>query len=189
MLTEDLEMITVEADDLMDKALKHLQAEFSHIRAGRAAPSMLEGIRVESYGSMMPLNQVASVSAPSPDMIIVQPWDKGTLRDIEKAITAANLGFNPSNDGNIIRVPVPPLSEERRRDLGKAAKHKAEEAKVAIRNIRRDANNDIKKTQQELKLSEDMRFEGEESIQKMTDLHIHKIEDMLTKKEAEIMKV
>lgn len=189
MLTEDLDLVVTDASDQMDKALGHLKAEFNTIRAGRANPAMLDSIRVDVYGSMMPLNQLANASAPAPDMIVVQPWDKSTLNAIEKAIRVSNMGFNPSNDGVIIRIPVPPLSEERRRELVKMSKHKAEEARVAIRNIRKSANHDIKKTQTELKLSEDMRFEGEEIIQKATDHHIKTIDEMVHHKEAEIMKV
>lgn len=189
MLVEDLELILEDAKDQMDKAIKHLLHEFNGIRAGRANPAMLEGVRAEVYGSLTPLNQCASVNAPAPDMLVVQPWDKSTLNAIEKAIRAAGLGLNPSNDGAIIRIPIPPLSEERRRDLGKMAKTKSEETRVAIRNIRRDANHEFKKTHKDLKLSEDMLAEAEDLVQKATDLHISKVDDLLHKKEAEIMKV
>lgn len=189
MLSETLELIVDDAKETMEKAHKHLQHEFIQIRAGRANPSMVEELRADVYGSMMPLNQVASISAPAPDLIIIQPWDKGTLNAIEKAIRAGNMGFNPSNDGTIIRIPIPPLSGERRKELAKAAKSKAEDAKVAIRNIRRDANHDIKKTVTDEHLPEDMKFEGEELIQKLTDAYIHKIDDLLKRKEAEITEV
>ncbi|MBL7979582.1 MAG: ribosome recycling factor [Bacteroidetes Order II. Incertae sedis bacterium] len=189
MLSEDLDMIVSVAHDDMGTAIKHLTGEFNTIRAGRANPVMLESVRVEVYGSLMPLNQLANVNAPAPDLLLVQPWDKSSLQPIEKAIRNGHLGLNPSNDGVVIRIPIPPLSEERRRDMVKLAKHKAEEARVAIRNLRRDANQEVKKTVAELKLSEDMKFEAEDQIQRQTDLSIKKIDEMLHHKEAEIMKV
>jgi ribosome recycling factor len=189
MLSESLDFIIDDAKETMDKAFKHLQHEFLQIRAGRANPAMVEELRADVYGSMMPLNQVASISAPAPDLIIIQPWDKTSLNAIEKAIMTSNMGFNPSNDGNIIRIPIPPLSGERRKELAKVAKVKAEDAKVAIRNIRRDANNDIKKTVGEEKLPEDMKFEGEAAVQKATDNFIAKIDDLLKRKETEITEV
>lgn len=189
MLSEDLEMIVSVAHDDMGNTIKHLTSEFNTIRAGRANPIMLESVRVEVYGSMMPLNQLANVNAPAPDLLVIQPWDKSSLQPIEKAIRNGHLGLNPSNDGIVIRIPIPPLSEERRREMVKLAKHKSEEARVAVRNLRRDANHEIKKAVAELKLSEDMKFEAEDQVQRQTDLSIKKIDEMLYHKEAEIMKV
>ncbi len=189
MLHEDIELILEDAEEHMEKTLEHLRHELSAIRAGRATPAMLENVRVDYYGTQTPLNQMASVSAPQPDLLVVQPWDRSALNDIEKAIMAANIGLNPSNDGNMIRIPVPPLSEERRRDLAKTARHRGEEAKIAIRNIRRHARDEIKKTQKEEHLPEDMRFEGEERLQKLTDRYIEKVDTLLHHKEAEIMEV
>ncbi len=189
MLHEDLELILEEAKEHMEKTLAHLRQELSGIRAGRATPAMLENIRVEYYGTQTPLSQMASINAPQADLLVIQPWDRSALNDIEKAIMAANIGLNPSNDGLVIRIPVPPLSEERRRDLAKTARHRGEEAKIAIRNIRRHAKDEIKKTQKEEHLPEDMRFEGEERLQELTDQYIEKVEKLLQNKEAEIMEV
>ena len=137
MLDELIELILEDAREHMDKTLDHLKAELNAIRAGRASATMLQNVRVDYYGTNTPLNQMASVSAPQPDLIVVQPWDSSALQAVEKAIITENLGLNPSNDGSIIRVPVPPLSEERRRDLVKSARKHGEEAKVAIRNLQR----------------------------------------------------
>ncbi|HET6566377.1 MAG TPA: ribosome recycling factor [Rhodothermales bacterium] len=189
MLDEEVQFLLDEADEHMHKTLEHLRTELGTIRAGRASPAMLETVRVDYYGSQMPLNQVASASAPQPDLLVVQPWDKSALAAIEKGIKAANLGVNPSNDGNLIRIPVPPPSEERRKELAKTARHRGEEAKVAIRNTRRHIKDQIKVTQQENSLSEDVRFAAEEQLQKLTDDYIARIDHILEKKEAEIMEV
>lgn len=189
MLDEELELILEDAKDHMDKTLKHLAAELNTIRAGRASPAMLENIRVDYYGSQTPLNQMASVSAPQPDLLVVQAWDRSALGAIEKAIQSENLGLNPSNDGTIIRIPVPPLSEERRKDLVKGARKRGEDDKVAIRNIRRHAKDHIKSTQESEHLSEDMRYRAEDRLQEMTNEYIGKIDQMLTRKEEEIMEV
>ncbi|HEX7071291.1 MAG TPA: ribosome recycling factor, partial [Rhodothermales bacterium] len=140
---ESLQLLLDDAEEHMKKTLEHLRTELNTIRAGRATPAMLETVRVEFYGSVMPLNQLASISAPQPDLLVVQAWDRSATGAIEKAIIAANLGMNPSNDGTLIRIPVPPPSEERRRELVKGAKTRGEEAKVAIRNIRRTTKDDI----------------------------------------------
>lgn len=189
MIDENIELILEDAREHMALTLEHLASELNTIRAGRATPAMLDSVRVEYYGSMSPLNQMASVSAPQPDLITVQPWDRSALSAIEKAIIGGNLGLNPANDGMLIRIPIPPLSEDRRRDLAKGAKSRAEDAKVSIRNIRRSANTDVKKIVKDESLPEDMRYEAEDLIQKATDKHIGKIEAMLAKKEAEIMEV
>ena len=158
MLDENLLLVLEDAKEHMEKSLEHIVSELRTIRAGRATPSMLEGVRVEYYGSQSPLNQMANVSAPQPDLIVVQPWDRSALGDIERAIISANLGLNPGNDGSVIRLPVPPLSEERRRDLVKTAKTRGEEGKVAIRNVRRHAKDNIKSSVKEESLPEDMGY-------------------------------
>ncbi len=189
MLDEMIQLILEDAKDRMEKAFEHLRTELSSIRAGRATPSMLENIKVDYYGSITPLNQMASVSAPQADLLIIQPWDSSALNDIEKAILAANIGVNPSNDGALIRVPIPPLSEERRRDLAKTAKSRGEDGRVSIRNIRRHLKDEIKSIQQSENLPEDMRYEGEAQLQKLTDDFTKKVDDYLDRKEKEIMEV
>lgn len=189
MLDELLELVLEDAREHMEKTLSHLQAELTTIRAGRASPAMLKNVRVNYYGSMTPIDQMATVSAPQPDLIVVTPWDASSLKDVEKAIQAGNLGLNPSNDGAIIRVPVPPLSEERRRSLVKSARRLGEEAKVAVRNIRRHAKVEIKSTQEGEHLSEDMRYLAEGRLQQDTDTFVKKIDHLLSRKQDDIMEV
>lgn len=189
MIADSLKLILDDASEHMDASIEHLLGEFKSIRAGRASPAMLENIRVDYYGSITPLNQMASVSAPQSDLLMVQPWDRSALQEIEKAIQASNLGLNPSNDGSVIRLPVPPLSEDRRRELAKAAKTRAEDAKIAIRNVRRHAKDEIKKAQAEENLPEDMQYDAEERLQVLTDKHIEKVDRLMDHKEAEIMEV
>jgi ribosome recycling factor len=188
-MDENLTLILSDAEDKMLKCMEHLSGDLHTVRAGRATPSMLDAVKVEAYGSMMPLNQMANVSAPQADLLVVQPWDKSSLRDIEQAIIAANLGLNPSNDGTMIRLPVPTLTEERRRELAKSARNYGEEAKVAVRNVRRAGRDDIKDIVAAENLSEDFKFEAEDALQKMTDKFIGQIDALLDRKEAEIMKV
>jgi len=159
------------------------------VRAGKASPQMVEGNRVDYYGTITPLNQMANVSAPDPKTIFIQPWDKNALQPIEKAIMAANLGFNPMNDGMVIRIPVPPLTEERRKDFVKLIKRFGEETRIAIRNIRRDSNDHLNREEKEKKISEDQLIEGEAKIQKFTDEHIKMVDEILKHKEKEIMEV
>lgn len=189
MLDELLELILEDAREHMEKTMDFLRSELNAIRAGRATPSMLQNVRVEYYGTQTPLNQMASIGAPQPDLLVVQPWDRSSLAAIEKAIIAENLGLNPANDGTIIRVPVPALSEERRRDLVKTARARGEDAKIAVRNIRRNAKDEIKKTQEEESLSEDMRYRAEDRLQETTNDYIARIDTILTHKEEEIMEV
>lgn len=189
MLDEALELILEDAKDHMDKTLDHLRAELKAIRAGRASPTMVENVRVDYYGSQTPINQMASISAPQPDLIIIQPWDRSALGTIERAIIAENLGLNPANDGSLLRIPVPPLSEERRRDLMKSARNKGEEAKVSVRNVRRHAKEEIKRTQESESLSEDMRYRAEDRLQTLTDDYTARIDKVLEHKEGEIMEV
>ncbi len=189
MIHESLQLVLDEATDHMEKSLEHLLGELRSIRAGRATPSMLENIRVDYYGTQTPLNQMASVNAPQPDLLVVQPWDRSALGDIEKAIQSANLGINPSNDGSMIRLPVPPLSEERRVDLVKTAKTRGEDAKIAVRNVRRHSKDQLHKTLKEENLPEDMGYEADTTLQKLTDDYSEKIDRMLQHKEQEIMEV
>ena len=187
-MTEEIDFIIDTAKEHMDGSIAHLEKEFLNIRAGKATPQMLGGVFVDYYGSQTPLSQVANINVPDARTITVTPWEKAMLQPIEKAIQIANLGFNPMNNGDNIIISVPPLTEERRRDLVKQAKSEAEDAKIGIRNARKDANTDIKKEEKN-STSEDICKSAEESIQKLTDAYIKKIDDILAVKEAEIMKV
>ncbi len=189
MIDPSLQLLIDDAEESMQKSLEWLRSELNTLRAGRASPAMVDNVRIDYYGSQTPLNQMASINAPQPDLLVVQPWDQSALSAIEKGIISANLGLNPSNDGTLIRIPVPPPSEERRRDLVKSARSRGEESKIAIRNVRRTAKDQIKATQQEESLSEDMRYEAEEALQSLTDSHIERVESLLERKEAEIMEV
>jgi ribosome recycling factor len=171
----------------MDKVLADLQQEMAHIRTGRASIGLLDSVRVDYYGSPVPLNQVGQLHVPEPAMITVQPWDTSQIREIEKAIRNADLGLNPSNDGKIIRVPIPPLTEERRRELAKKLSHIAEERRVGLRNIRRDANEDLKKMLKDKSISEDDERQALASIQKLTDSQIGKVDQAAKAKEKEIL--
>ena len=178
-----------EADDRMEETVSYLQSELKTIRAGRASPSMLDNVTVEYYGSQTPLNQVASVSAPQPDLLVVQPFDHTAMEDIQRGIMKADLGLNPNNDGEKIRIPVPPLSEERRKELAETARERAEEAKISIRNIRRDAKNELQRIVEEENLSEDVLYGGEEDLQSITDTHTDQVDTLLEKKRNKIMDV
>ncbi len=173
----------------MEGAVKTLQTEFSGLRTGRASANLLDPIQVDAYGSMMPLNQVASVSVPEPRMITVQVWDKSMVKSVEKAIRDANLGLNPASDGQLVRVPIPQLSEDRRKELQKIAGKYAETARVAIRNIRRDGNDFYKKQEKDGILSKDEHEKKSGEVQKVTDEFIKKIDDLLAAKEKDIMQV
>lgn len=175
--------------DRMVKAVEHLTAEFVKVRTGKASVGLLEGVKVDYYGTPTPLNQVGNLNTPDYHTITIQPWDKNVIPLIEKAILNANLGLNPSSDGTIIRIPIPPLNEERRKELVKHIKKMAEEAKVSIRNIRRDEIEKLKKTEKEEHISEDDRKHGEAEVQKLTDSHIKEIDSLVQKKEKEIMEV
>jgi ribosome recycling factor len=178
-----------EAQGNMERSLEALRREFTSVRTGKASPALLDTIRVDAYGSKMPLNQVASVSSPEPRMLLVQPWDKGVMGDIEKAIRNSDLGLNPSNDGNIIRVPIPALNEERRRDMVKLLHKIAEEGRIAVRHVRQEANKQIKQQQSDHDISEDDARREMERIQKLTDEHIARIDQLLKAKEEEVMEV
>lgn len=189
MIPEELQTIIDNADHHMDESVQYFKKELSHVRAGKAQTSLLDGVKVEYYGSQTPLNQLATVSAPEARLLTVQPYDKTSLEAIEKAIMSAGLGLNPSNDGNLIRIPLPILSEERRKDLVKHVKDIAEQTRISIRNIRREANDEIKKEVKKESLPEDSKFEAEEEIQTITDQHTKKIDELLSKKEEEILTV
>jgi ribosome recycling factor len=187
-MSDDLELILEDAKDLMKKALTHLETELIKIRAGKANPQMLEGLAVDYYGSATAINQVANVSALDARTLTIQPWEKNMLQPIERAIIAANLGVTPQNDGNIIRLFMPPLTEERRKEFVKRANGEGEHSKVAIRNIRRDAIEEIKKLQKD-GLSEDEAKDAEKNVQELTDKNILLVEKHLSTKEKEIMSV
>ena len=173
----------------MDKTLESLGRELATIRTGRASLSILDGISLEYYGSQSPLNQVATLSVPESRLIVIQPWDPSVIKDIEKAIMRSDLGLTPNNDGKVIRIPIPPLTEERRMQLVKLVKKHGEEAKIAIRNIRRDAISDAKEFEKEKVISEDELHRAQEEIQKITDRLIVKVDEFIEKKEKEILEV
>lgn len=171
----------------MNKVLEVMSHDLARVRTGRASVALLEGIKVECYGTSMPLTQVASLAAPEPRLLTVQPWDPNILGDIEKAILKSDLGLTPTNDGKVIRLPIPPLTTERRKELVKAVKKMAEEAKVALRNIRRDANEQFKKLKNDKQLSEDEAHRAQDEVQKITDEFIKKVDQLAAEKEQEIM--
>ncbi|TDS61489.1 ribosome recycling factor [Myroides indicus] len=187
-MTEEIDLIIATAKEAMDNTVVHLEKSLLNIRAGKASPQMLGSVFVDYYGSQTPLSQVASINVPDARTLSVSPWEKNMLQPIEKAIMIANLGLNPMNNGENIIINIPPLTEERRKDLVKQAKTEAEDAKVGIRNSRKDANNDIKK-QEKNGASEDICKDAEDRVQKLTDNYVKKIDDILAVKEAEIMKV
>ncbi|PQA59448.1 ribosome recycling factor [Siphonobacter curvatus] len=185
---DEIEFYLEAAKETMEGAIKHLTIELSKIRAGKASPAMLEGVMVEYYGVPSPLQNVASVTTPDARTITVKPFEKKMVNDIDRAIRNANLGFSPANDGELLRISIPPLTEERRRDLVKRVKAEIETAKINIRNARQDANNSIKKLTKE-GVSEDEVKQGEERVQKLTDQYIVKIDQVFTAKEIDIMSV
>ena len=171
----------------MEKSVAALRVDLASLRAGRATPSLLEKVMVDYYGSPTPVTQVASVTVPEPRMIVIQPWEKNILKDIEKAIMKSDLGLNPSSAGSDIRVPLPPLTEERRKDLTKIVRGEAEQARVAVRNVRRDANDKVKALLKEKEISEDDDRRSQDDVQKLTDAAIKKVDAALAEKEAELM--
>ncbi|HAO46862.1 MAG TPA: ribosome recycling factor [Chitinophagaceae bacterium] len=187
-MAEDLELIKMDTESSMNKAINHLESELVKIRAGKASPSMLDGLTAEYYGSPTPINQVANVTVLDARTISVQPWEKNMLQPIERAITMANIGINPQNDGTMIRLFLPPLTEERRKELVKKCNGEGEHAKVAVRNIRRDSIEHIKKLQKD-GLSEDAAKDAEDDIQNTTNKFIALVEKHLAAKEKEIMAV
>jgi ribosome recycling factor len=176
-----------DAENRMKKSLDHLQHELARIRTGRATPALLDVVKVDYYGSPVPLNQVSTVSAPETRLLVIQPWEKGIIGEIEKAILQSDLGLNPTNDGNVVRVPIPELSEERRQDLLKLIKKFCEETRVAVRNIRRDGNDHVKQLEKSHEISEDESHKMLDKIQKLTDDYIKQVDDHYHSKEKEII--
>jgi ribosome recycling factor len=179
--------ILAEARRKMDKVLEVMARDLSRVRTGRASVALLEGIRVECYGTSMPLSQVASLAAPESRLLTVQPWDPSLLSDVEKALLKSDLGLTPANDGKLLRLPIPPLTTQRRKELVKTVKRMGEEAKVALRNLRRDANDRVKNLKKEKQVSEDEAHRVQEEIQKITDEYIKKVDLQAADKETEIM--
>lgn len=187
-MTEEAQFVLDSTEENMQNALMHLEKEFNKIRAGKASPAMLGGVLVEYYGTTVPIEQTSNINTPDPRQIIVQPFDKSSINAIEKAILVANLGFNPQNEGEIIRINVPPLTEERRKDLVKRAKNEAEEAKISIRNARRQGNDEAKKMEKD-GLPEDDAKRLIEKVQELTDKYIQEVDKLLDLKEKDIMTV
>ena len=175
--------------DKMEKAIKTLEKDFSKLRTGRASTSLVEDLVVDYYNTPTPLNQLASISIPDSRTIAIQPWDKSSMGNVEKAIMKSDLGLNPTNDGKIIRINIPPLTEERRKELVKVAKKYNEDTKIAIRNIRREANDTLKKMKNDKELSEDEMYKAQEQVQKLTDDYVGKADDLLSEKQKEIMEM
>lgn len=187
-MEEEIEMYLDETQELMDKAVLHTSTELTKIRAGKAMPNMLDGITVEYYGAQTPLNQVASVNTPDARTLVIKPFDRKSISDIERAIINSDLGFNPQNDGEIVRINIPPLTEERRRNLAKQAKTETENGKISIRNIRKDSNDSLKKLLKE-GAPEDNIKRAEDQVQALTDQYVSKMDEILGKKEKEIMTI
>ena len=186
---QSVKEVEASAKTRMEKVLADLQHDMASIRTGRASVSLLDSIRVDHYGTPTPLNQLATLHVPEPSLITVQPWDVSQIGPLEKAIRSADLGLNPANDGKLIRVPIPPLTEERRKELVKKLNHVAEDHRVALRNIRRDANENVKKLLKDKLISEDEDRRAHDEIQKMTDGHIQKLDQAVKTKEKEIMEL
>jgi ribosome recycling factor len=187
-MDEEARMVLDEAEEGMEKALAHLDREFQKLRAGKASPQMLEGVKIDYYGAITPIEQTANINTPDPRQIIVQPWDKSIINELEKAILAANLGFNPKNEGEVLRIIVPPLTEERRIEMVKKAKAEAENARISIRNARRSAN-ELAKDLEKDGLPEDESKKLQDEIQKLTDKFIERVDTLLEAKDKDIMTV
>ncbi len=187
-MQEEVELVLEDAKEQMTKAVSHLDNELGKIRAGKANPKMLDGIMVEYFGSLTPLSQVANVNSPDPRTIAIRPWEKTMIAPIEKAIMAANLGMNPDNNGEMIRIMVPPLTEERRRDLVKQVKKVCEDSRIVVRNIRRDAIEEFKKMKKD-GLAEDLQKDAEADVQKIHDVYMKQIDDLFVAKEKDVMTV
>ena len=187
MDVSDLKGLAAEVKKRMDAQLEHVRREFSGVRTGRASVTILDTVHVEAYGSHVPLNQVASLSIPEPTMIVAQPFDPSLMGTIEKAIRSSNLGLNPTNDGKVVRIPLPALTEERRKELSKLVHKYAEEGRNGVRQVRRDANDRLKKLLKDHKISEDDERRGLDDVQKITDHHVALIDDLQKKKDAELL--
>ncbi len=186
---ESVEEVLIDCEEKMEKSLGFLHEQFSGIRTGKASPALVENVQIPYYGTPTRLRELANISTPEPRLIVINAYDPSVLPEIEKTILAANLGVTPMNDGRVVRVPIPELNEERRNELGKVARRMAEDARVAVRNIRREANDQIKSLQKESKITEDDREDGLKEIQNLTDKTIGSIDEGLKTKEAEIMEV
>lgn len=184
-----MQKILDDAMERMEKATDNLERDFSKLRTGRASTSLVEDLRVDYYGTPTPLNQLASISVPDSRSIAIQPWDRNAFGDIEKSIQKSDLGLNPVNDGKLIRINIPPLTEERRKELVKIARKYSEDAKIAVRNIRRDANEALKKLKNEKEISEDEMHKGQDDVQKLTDDYVANIDKALENKEKDIMEI
>ncbi len=187
-MQEEIELIHEDAKEHMNKTVDHLDRELGKIRAGKANPKMLEGVMVDYFGTMTPLSQISNINTPDPRTIAIKPWEKSMINPIEKAIMAANLGMNPDNNGDLIRINVPPLTEERRRDLVKQVKKECEEARIGIRSIRRDAISELKKLEKD-GASEDVIKDAEGEMQKIHDAYMRKIDELFEKKEKDVMTI
>jgi ribosome recycling factor len=183
----DLKGMFAEVKTRMDGASDRVRRDMASVRTGRATVSLLDGVHVEAYGSKMPINQVATLSVPEPALIVAQPFDPSTMKEIEKAIRASDLGLNPSNDGKVIRIPIPALTDERRRELSRHVHKQAEEGRNVVRNVRRDANERLKKLLKDHKISEDDERKGLDQVQKMTDEHVKLIDDLQKKKDQDLL--
>ena len=186
---ETVKEVEAETKTRMSKALEDLRREMATIRTGRASPTILDGIRASYYGTPTPLNQLANMSVPEPSLIVIQPWDVSQIGAIEKAILASDLGLNPANDGKVIRLSIPALTEERRRELVKHLHHKVEQHRVAVRSVRRDANDHLKHLEKDKNISEDDQHRGQDSVQKLTDAMIAQLDEAGKAKEAEILEI
>lgn len=184
-----MDAVFTKTKDKMEKCLDALNRDYKAVRAGRANPAILDRVTVDYYGTPTPINQMAAISVPEPRMLMIQPWDASTLKDIEKAINTAEIGINPSNDGKVIRLSFPALTEERRKELVKDISKRGEEAKVAVRNVRRDAMDDIKKLKKDNEITEDDQKNGEKKLQDITDSYIKQVEEMVKKKEDEVLSI
>jgi len=181
--------MTAPVKEKMAKTIETLKRELQSVRAGRATPALLDRVTVDYYGTPTPVNQLATVTVPEPRMLVIQPWDKGVIQDIEKAIQKSDLGLNPMNDGSVIRIVIPPMTEERRMELVKLVRKMGEDAKVAIRNVRRDANDEIRKKEKNGELSTDESHRQQEQVQKLTDQFIQEVDTLVRDKEKDIMEV
>jgi ribosome recycling factor len=187
MDVNDIKTLQADVRKRMDQAVEHARRELSGVRTGRASVSLLDSVHVEAYGALLPLNQVATLSIPEPTLIVAQPFDPSQMTAIEKAIRAANLGLNPANDGKVVRIPLPPLTEERRKELSKLVHKLTEEGRNSIRQVRREANDRLKKMLKDHAISEDDERRSLDDVQKTTDNYIHTVDDMQKKKDAELL--
>jgi ribosome recycling factor len=187
MDVNDLKGLFGEVKKRMDTGIEHIRKELAGVRTGRASVGILDSVHVEAYGTPMPLNQVASLSIPEPTMIVAQPFDPSLMKEIEKAVRNANLGLNPSNDGKVVRIPIPPLTEERRKELSKLVHKYAEDGRNGVRQVRREANDKLKKLLKDHKISEDDERRGLDEVQKITDQHVQLIDDLQKKKDQELL--